>query len=117
MDYLQQLQQNARRYLFALVTLENILTIGIDWTLTEHTTLQPLAIAGISLVAGLLLSILLVWLASHYLIQPLRAIWQAVFHLSPDQQGISAPHIEKLHFGRELVTSMMAQLYQFSSAA
>jgi len=117
MDYLQQLQQYGRRYLFALVTLENILTIAVDWTLSSHTQYSHLVIAAISLVAGLLLSLLLVWLVSHFLMQPLRAIWQAVFHLSPSQQGVAAPDVAALHFGRELVASLTAQLYQLSSSA
>ncbi len=115
MDYLQAFQKNIRRYLLALVTLENMLTIAIDWQLTDHTRLSHPAIAGISLVAGLILSLLLVWLFSRYLMQPLRAIWQGVLHISPTEHGTASPDVAKLRLGRELVTSLMAQVYQLST--
>ncbi len=117
MDYLQAFQKNIRRSLLALITLENILTIAIDWQLTDHTHLSHQAVAGISLVAGLILSLSVIWLFSRYLMQPLRAIWQGVLHISPTEHGQASPDVAKLRLGRELVTSLMAQVYQLSTVA
>jgi PAS domain S-box-containing protein len=47
-----------------------------------------------------------------YVIQPLKAVWQLIMHLSPSEQGMSAPKADQLKLGQELFTSLSAQVYQ-----
>jgi signal transduction histidine kinase len=55
--------------------------------------------------------------AVSFLTEPLKALWQAILHLSPTEQGVAAPKIETLKFGRELVAGLCAQVYQLASVA
>lgn len=56
---------------------------------------------------------LIIALASaRYFIEPTKALWQAILHLSPSEHGVAAPKPEKLRVGRELVTNLTGQLYQ-----
>jgi len=114
MDNLQRLQRSLRGYLFAVLTLENVVAISIGWWLSEHTHLGHLATALISLALGLVLSVILVWFASNFFIQPIRALWQAILHLSPTEHGIAAPKLDSITLGKELVMSLVNQIYQLT---
>ena len=118
MDHLQQVLQYFRRYLFIAVFIENVILVAGYWYLSNHTGLQPfIVLAGLFGVA-LLFSLLFMYSASDRLIQPLRALWQAILHLSPgDQQLVPPPDLKKLNVGRELVANLTGQIYQLTSVA
>jgi signal transduction histidine kinase len=54
-------------------------------------------------------------IASRHLLQPLRMLWQAILHVSPETTSVGPPNLEKLHLGRQLVTSLANRVYQFAS--
>lgn len=117
MDYLQQLQRRFRQSLLAIIALENVITIGLSWLLNVHTGLNEVTIAIISLISGFILSTVAVWIMTGLIIQPMRALWQAIVHLSPTEHGTAAPQPSQLRFGQELVTNLIAQVYQLASVA
>ena len=53
---------------------------------------------------------------SSYLMQPIKAVWQAVLHISPDTDAV-APRPDSLKFGRELVASLTARVYRLAIVA
>lgn len=55
--------------------------------------------------------------ASRLFIQPLDAIWHAILHLNPNEQGVLAPNINDIKVGRELVANLIAQIYELATAA
>lgn len=69
----------------------------------------------INLAVILLLGSVGAMIASRYLLAPLHAIWQAVLHIAPDRASAGAPNLQKIRIGRELVTSLTLQIYQFAS--
>ena len=118
MDHLQQVLQYFRRYLFLVVFIENVVLVMSYWYLSSHTDLNPLLTLAGFLGVALLFSWLLMYNASDRLIQPLRALWQAILHLSPgDQQLVPPPDLQKLRVGRELVANLTGQIYQLTSVA
>lgn len=46
---------------------------------------------------------------------PLKKIWQAIWHISPGKTNVPAPNIDNLRIGRELVSSMVMQIYSLAS--
>ena len=112
MDQLQQLHSRIRRRLAALILLENIIIIAIWWGGLKFSSLSDTNLAVISLAAGLVLTLIIAIGASSRAMQPLRAIWQAIVHLSPDDQAVAAPKLEELKVGRELITNLAGQLNQ-----
>lgn len=54
-------------------------------------------------------------LSSRYVLEPLHVLWQAIVHLAPQSSTVPAPNLEKIRLGRELVTSLALQVYQFAS--
>jgi signal transduction histidine kinase len=117
MDNLKQLRKRVRLYLFGVVLAENIVLIAIGWELYKYTQLgSVLNLAG-SLLLGSVLTLILVRLVSDFFMQPIKALWQVILHISPADQGVAAPKIEELRLGRELVASLSAQVYQMASVA
>ncbi|HVS58210.1 MAG TPA: ATP-binding protein [Candidatus Saccharimonadales bacterium] len=117
MDHLQRLSKHMRRHLGWVVLLENVVLLGwvgfggffagFPWYLTLGVAVA-LALAGIVVVT---LTI------SNLFIQPIRSLWQAVLHTSPEANDAPAPDIEKVRFGRELVASLTSQIYQIATMA
>lgn len=117
MDHLQQLQSHIRKYLFSLIFTENVVLIVLWWAGTTYTDLDVFALLVISLVTSLTLSVVIIYVASSFVIQPLQALWQAILHLSPNEHGFAPPNLKNLPIGRELVASLTAQIYQLADVA
>ena len=117
MDHLQQLRRHIRLYVLALFLVENILLIGLWWGLGELTNLPTALIGLLSVFVAIVASIVLSRGVSNYVLQPLQALWQAILHLSPTEHGVTAPNIDDLKIGRELVASLSAQIYQLNDVA
>ncbi len=117
MDLLEQLLHSVRKHLLVVLLTENVLVIGLVWGLLSYTSLPNLLVAGIGLLISLVASFYIMRSSSNYLIQPTRALWQSVLHLSPSSQGIAAPDASKLTLGRELVVNLSAQIHQLAAVA
>ncbi len=117
MNYLDQLRNRIGIYLLAIIVIENSIVIAFYWALQYYTSIDTFIILAGSLTLGVLLACLIMWFFSSYVVQPLRAVWQAIVHLSPTEHGITAPKVENLRLGRELVASLTAQVYQLANIA
>ncbi len=54
-------------------------------------------------------------MAATYVMGPLTSVWQAILHVSPGPSRTAAPNLEKITFGRELVTSLALEVYELAS--
>ncbi len=61
------------------------------------------------------MSLVLATIASRYALEPLNILWQAIVHIAPGSSTVSAPNLDKLRLGHELVNSLVLQVYQFAS--
>lgn len=75
------------------------------------TVLTFVIIATITVPVSLLLGNT----TGNYVLEPLHFLWQAILHVSPQHGNTSAPNLEHARLGRELVTSLTLQIYQFAS--
>ena len=117
MDLLDKFSRHVRQSLFGLLCAENAVVIGVGWYASEHTTLSPLVIDIGTLLIGSTLTAIIIYTSTSFVLQPLKAIWQAILHLSPDQHGIAAPKLDQLRVGRKLVANLTTQLYQLVDVA
>lgn len=117
MDHLTQIATRVRRQFFVVVTIQNVLLIGLWWLGVTYTTIEPSAIAAGTLFLAIGLTAISAYSLTSYVLQPLQALWQAILHISPSQQGIAAPHMDDISLGRELVASLTAQVYQLADVA
>ncbi len=51
------------------------------------------------------------WLLARRVTRPLSFLSQAILHISPTEHSVAAPHMENLRLGRELITTLVDQLY------
>lgn len=117
MDLLEKFRRTIRQSLIGLICIENAVVVGIEWFGATHTNLSPAELALTSLLLGSAITVVLIYVATNFVLQPLKAIWQAILHLSPDQHGVAAPKIDQLQVGRQLVANLTAQLYQLVDVA
>lgn len=62
------------------------------------------------------LSIIVIsWVGSKYLAKPMQFVWQAILHIAPDTANVAGPDLNKIRFGRELVTVLVSHVYQMAS--
>lgn len=77
----------------------------------------PLAVVGtVAAVAVLLTALMSAFVITKLATKPLGALWQAIWHISPEHNTSPPPELGKIHMGRELVTSLCTQVYQLASA-
>ncbi|HET9174270.1 MAG TPA: ATP-binding protein [Candidatus Saccharimonadales bacterium] len=117
MDHLQALQHTVRTRLLMMLIAGNAILIATAWY--GFTQLQLPAIVVIGGLVGLMviLSAVITSTATRYFITPIRALWQAILHLAPHEAAIAAPDLATLRIGRELVSSLTAQVYQLATVA
>ncbi|HEY4160744.1 MAG TPA: ATP-binding protein [Candidatus Saccharimonadales bacterium] len=115
MGYFERFVSQFRARLSLIILVNNVLILA-GWYVVDHvlelTGWQELA--GVAVIP-LFTIVMLPWLTADALTQPTRFLWQAIMHLSPDAAEAPAPQPAQLHLGRELVTNLVSQLYQFTS--
>jgi signal transduction histidine kinase len=117
MNHFEQLRRSLQSYLFTFMLLENAAVVGGYLALRQYTDLNTALALVITLIGAAFVGILTVRILSGFVLQPTKALWQAVLHLSPSEQGMAAPNTDRLSLGRELVTSLVAQIHQLSNIA
>lgn len=112
---MEQLHKQVRSYLVLLVVTVNVLTMAIYIFLIDVLgNDQFLAAVGASFAAGLSLSLLAAYIGTKYALQPILYLQQALIHVSTQDSG-QAPDMTQLKAGRQVVTQMAMQVYQFAS--
>jgi signal transduction histidine kinase len=117
MDYLQLLTRQAKLRLFVIVLLDNGILIGGWWLGNKILGLSALGLLALLVVIALLETGLIATSLGNYLMQPVKALWQTVLHLAPNSDGVAAPKPETLRFGRELVATLSAHIYELTTAS
>src|ERR1017187_4137954 len=117
MDNFQALRAQIRAYLIFVILIENILLVGGIWFTVRYlnVSLNDVAIGAYGVSA--IMTFIITFAAADYALIPLKAIWQAVVHLVPTEDGVAAPDIDKMVVGRTLVASLTAQIYQIVTVA
>src|SRR5687767_9381173 len=117
MDHLQKFVSQIRLRLFGILFLNSAL-IALDWWIVDHVLHLEGQEFFIALAVLTFLGItVLPWLSANYIVQPTKIIWQAILHIAPDTAGTKAPDLKKIRLGRELVTALVARVYQLASVA
>lgn len=117
MDYFQGLRAQIRAYLIFVILAENVLLIGGIWYAVTRLGVTLGYVALGAYAVSIVMTFIITFAAADYSMQPLQAIWQAIVHLSPHEQRVAAPNINKLVVGRVLVSQLAAQVYQIASVA
>lgn len=117
MNNLQLLLHRLRQYLLIVLALENLVLIGSFWALAGPFGFSLLLSVLIALGIAVVMVPLMVFMISGYATAPVKALWQTILSLTAEQSGVEAPKNDDLKLGRELVTTLMSQVYQLADQA
>jgi len=117
MDNFEQLRNQVRRYLFVMLLLNNVLIIEAWWANVNYFHINDTIFLIVISALGLGLPIVFALATAGYVLQPLKALWQAIVHIAPGDRPVAAPKLEELRVGRELVTNLCRQIYQMATQA
>ncbi len=95
----------------------NVIVIGAWFVLTQILA-APMIVTGVAIaVIILVMSGIIALTATTAILEPMRVLRQTVLHVSPHEHGESAPDIDSLKIGRELVANLASQIYQLANTA
>lgn len=114
MDNLQKYISQIKLYIFGVLIISNAFIIGLLWYGTQKTDLENTLVIAVTGIVGLISPLILVVIIARHVSQPIRLLWQAILHVSPQHDGTPPPNIEKLKIGREMVTSLTMLVYQMA---
>lgn len=115
MDRFKKLTNQVRlRILCGFMTI-SAASIATFWLSTTKLDIPLGEAAGIAFAVSFLISLILAFELAKTVLTPVQTIWRAVLHIDPDHHGTAAPNLNELRVGRELVNSLVLQIYQFAS--
>ncbi|HEU4913957.1 MAG TPA: ATP-binding protein [Candidatus Saccharimonadales bacterium] len=121
MDHLQKFVAQLQNRVAILLMLNSTMIIVGYWLVAHYVgpnlgfTNQAVSTAIILVFTAFLSIILLSWVASRYLTKPMRLVWQAVLHISPETANYPAPDTKRIGFGHEFVTALVGHIYQLAT--
>lgn len=113
--YLEKAIKNIRYYLIAWFAFSGLTLVIAYWAATEFANIEPLFILGSFILIWIFLSVLIGVLVAKTVSSPLKAVSEAILHVSPTPLPIAAPDIQKVHLARELVANLVRQVYEYAS--
>jgi signal transduction histidine kinase len=117
MNYLQRLIRDTKLYIFIILLVDNGILLGGWWLGNKVLGLTGTELIALLLAIAAIEASLIATGLGNYLAQPVKALWQTVLHLAPNGAEIAAPKLESVWFGRELVASLSAHIYELISVA
>jgi signal transduction histidine kinase len=121
MDHLQKFVAQLQNRISMLLVFNSFFIIGGYWLIAEFVgpnlgfANQAIATTIILVFIAFLSIIVLSYAGSKYIAKPMRYVWQAVVHVSPDTANVARPDITKIGFGHDLVTALVTHVYQLAS--
>lgn len=117
MDYFQGVRSQIRAYIAFVILAENLLLIAGLWYAVTFLDIPLNDIAFVAYAVSVVMTFIITFAAADFAMEPLKAIWQAVMHISPSGQPTPAPEVKKMVVGRALVANLTAQIYQIATVA
>jgi len=112
MNHLEKFRRSLIHIIFGILLFENFLFIAAWWFSSQKARPSLIMLSTVMLVA-ILIGLIAADFIAKLIIEPIHAIWQAILHISPSEHGYPEPRVDKIQVGRELVTSLLGQIYQF----
>lgn len=114
MDHFKKLKNQIQLPIALGMILSAAIIIGGQLAV-QMLNIDPLLGLGALLIIVVIIAILLSDAAAKKALSPLHTVWEAVLHVDPDHHTTAAPNLTNLKVGRELVTNIVLQIYQFAS--
>ena len=114
--FIEKFVSSVHARLFFVVLFGALLSAGAVWTTFYYIGDQVLQLCLIA-TSVLLTSYLIALAFTRMFTKPTEYLARAILHVSPSQHLVTAPNVEELRLGRELVSSLVRQVYDFATTA
>jgi signal transduction histidine kinase len=114
-DHFKKLTNQVRLRIFGSLIAVSSGSITAFWAATSFLSLTALEAATAAFGVSILISLLFTFELTTTVLAPVQTIWRAILHIDPDHHGTPAPNLKELRIGRELINSLVLQIYQFAS--
>ncbi len=115
--HIQKFTTRVRARVIASIFFAITLLLGMQWILQRYLDLNDLTATMATLGIGLIVALILGSIVGQQLAKPTEYLAQAILHISPSQHLVSAPNLDKLRFGRELVANLTRQVYDYAATS
>jgi signal transduction histidine kinase len=113
--YLENTLKQIQRYVLSWFFISGALLIGGWWAVTNYLDInRDFILGGLSLL-WLIISFTIGRLVAFRVSAPLKALSEAILHISPTPLPVKPPEVEKLTLGRELVANLIRQTYEINT--
>lgn len=115
METLHRLLAKLQLTLFGGLLAQGLALVTIYWLTSQQLGWSDWQVLAALAGGALLLAIAIAVPLGGFVLQPIKALWQVIMHVSPEEHGIAAPDTDKIGLGRELVAGLAAQVYQLAN--
>ncbi len=116
MNHFDKLKQQVQLRLLIYFLLSNGVVLTIVLLLNLFTNIRGILSIGIGALVAITISIFLSSKGAKYALEPLFNIWLAILHVAPNHTADApAPEIEYVKVGKDLIASLIPQIYQLAS--
>ncbi len=113
MDFYEKYSKQVNRYAVVVMLVAGLLPVALMWALGTGLS-RDMSFAILGGVSAVMLT-LAALSTSHYAQIPMQAIWRVVQFIAPHNTEATAPKINNIQVGQEMVANMANQMYQFAS--
>ena len=118
MEYFHKFRQQLLGRIVLIVVINTMLIVTVWWAALSYMHLSMLETGLALAVGGIVSGIVLVSLCIGVFSQPTKLISEAIMHVAPETAGkVPAPDPTTAAFGRELVSSLIHQIFELATAA
>ena len=114
-EKLKKLDKDLFAYFFFWTVLGNLFGIGAYLLAENVLHLERMFAVILAGWIGIFCALGTSKLAALASLQPLKAVWQALWHISPNGGAVGAPDITTLTHGRDVADGMVNQIYDLSA--
>jgi signal transduction histidine kinase len=100
---------------YLAIVASTLIALASYIVLREVVDVPLVFAAGIAGAAALVLPYLIARSITKQSLEALNAVWQGIWHVSPGKEDVPAPKLDNLRQGRELISSMVMQVYELAS--
>jgi signal transduction histidine kinase len=115
MDLIPKYRQKTADFIAGVIVVSNLVLGGLLWLISHYWSIPKLWLLVSFICGSVLLALLLGWLASIYITQPMAILTRVVAHISPDDEAVAAPDTNTNIIGREVVTALANKIYQITT--
>lgn len=113
--HLENTLSQIKNLLVGWFIFSGLLLVGGGWAAAQYLPYDPIFSFSILGVIWIITS----WVVGGYLAKrtaaPLKALSEAILHISPSPIPVKSPDLEKLSIGKELVSGLVRQVYEMQT--